>query len=312
MISKSQIKRFKAQSSAPLFKDQAKAFLVQGANRKRNPFRPETIRVYKSQIETNLNPYLGEIPLEVVGNAAVKGLAATLAIKGLSAATIELNINIIKQIRASAQDSEGAQLYPYTWNTEFIDAPEINNQKTPIASAQQVQDAINKNCGVISPLVAVLAGTGLRIGEILAITVGREDSGGNPWDGSKITVRSQRDGGAFVPTKTEAGVREIDLPEELNRYLRDKFFDGFMFPMSESYYRQQFTKCGIIGGFHSFRRFRVTHLRLQSVPESLIHFWIGHEDESVTDRYTKVGTEIESRKQWAQKAGLGFNLPETT
>jgi integrase len=39
--------------------------------------------------------------------------------------------------------------------------------------------------------------------------------------------------------------------------------------------------------FHSFRRFRVTHLRDQSVPEDILRFWIGHADKSVTDRYSK-------------------------
>jgi len=31
-------------------------------------------------------------------------------------------------------------------------------------------------------------------------------------------------------------------------------------------------------GFHSFRRFRVTYLRKNRVPEDLIRFWIGHAD----------------------------------
>jgi len=35
-------------------------------------------------------------------------------------------------------------------------------------------------------------------------------------------------------------------------------------------------------GFHAFRRYRVTHLRTQRVPEDLLRFWIGHADGSVT------------------------------
>jgi integrase len=309
-------KRLIAQSTAPLFRDQARLFLQQGTNRKRSPFRPATIKVYKSQIETNLNPNIGNLPLDVIGNKAVKDLAAVLAAKNLKPASIALNINIIKQIRGSAQDNEGAELYPYTWNTEFIDAPEIKDQSAPIASAQAVTDAIKSSDSGLPSLIAVLAGTGLRIGEALALVAHGDERQNNVWDRDKavIYVRQQRRAEKVGPTKTRAGIREIDLPLELNQFLSFQLMlndiNGFVFPMSENYYRQRLSKCGILGGFHSLRRFRVTHLRLQSVPESLIHFWIGHEDESVTDRYTKVGTEIESRKQWAQKAGLGFNLPE--
>ena len=42
-------------------------------------------------------------------------------------------------------------------------------------------------------------------------------------------------------------------------------------------------KCGC----HAFRRFRITHLRKNGVPEELIHFWAGHVGKSVTDDYSK-------------------------
>jgi integrase len=59
--------------------------------------------------------------------------------------------------------------------------------------------------------------------------------------------------------------------------------------------------------FHSFRRFRVTHLRDQSVPEDILRFWIGHADKSLTDRYSKMKQRIDSRKELAEKAGAGFS-----
>jgi integrase len=62
-------------------------------------------------------------------------------------------------------------------------------------------------------------------------------------------------------------------------------------------------------GFHAFRRFRVTLLRKQRVPEDLIRFWTGHADESVTDGYSKMKSDDEFRKLTAEQAGLGFSLP---
>ena len=63
-----------------------------------------------------------------------------------------------------------------------------------------------------------------------------------------------------------------------------------------------------VPGFHSLRRFRTTHLRMQQCPEDLIRFWLGHGSNSVTDRYSKVAEQREWRKEWAEKVGLGFEL----
>jgi hypothetical protein len=62
-------------------------------------------------------------------------------------------------------------------------------------------------------------------------------------------------------------------------------------------------------GFHAFRRYRVTHLRKQRVPEDLLRFWIGHADESVTDGYSKMKADVEFRSFTAEQAGLGFRMP---
>jgi hypothetical protein len=40
-------------------------------------------------------------------------------------------------------------------------------------------------------------------------------------------------------------------------------------------------------GLHAFRRFRVNQLRSSRVPESLIQYWIGHVEKSVTDLYER-------------------------
>jgi integrase len=64
-------------------------------------------------------------------------------------------------------------------------------------------------------------------------------------------------------------------------------------------------KCGC----HAFRRFRVTHLRKNGVPEDLIHFWAGHAGKSVTDDYSKLKDDLEFRKEVAIRIGLDFEIP---
>ncbi|MBZ5682395.1 MAG: tyrosine-type recombinase/integrase [Acidobacteriia bacterium] len=61
-------------------------------------------------------------------------------------------------------------------------------------------------------------------------------------------------------------------------------------------------------GFHCFRRFRVTHLRKNRVPEDLLRYWIGHADKSITDGYSKIKEDRAFRALCAESTGLGFSL----
>jgi integrase len=100
--------------------------------------------------------------------------------------------------------------------------------------------------------------------------------------------------------KTESGSREVDLcpalvamlKEYLDNRLKtlksDLLFQSrsgkplqqsnilrrTLHPILENFNKP---KCGC----HVFRRFRVTHLRKNGVPEDLIHFWAGHAGKSV-------------------------------
>jgi hypothetical protein len=65
--------------------------------------------------------------------------------------------------------------------------------------------------------------------------------------------------------------------------------------------------------FHSFRRFRVMHLRKSRVPWDLEKFWIGHANKDVTDKYAaQLKEDVEWRKDVAEKTGLGFALPASS
>jgi integrase len=311
---------------APLFATVYAEWLKNGIERNLDPFRPQTAKTYKSQIETNVLPVLGELPINTVGNKELNLVVRRMVKDGYSASTIALNINLIKDIRIFLRNDEGP-IYPVQWDTRTIDAPKVNKrlQKTPKASAQSLQAALKCTAGVLAHtqvLLALLAGSGLRIQEALAVKVGPDNLIDTFWlpEESKIIVRRQRDGNVFGPIKTEAGQdREVDIAKRLSDWMCRKILSfqltqfpksELLFPESESFYRNQFQKCGIFGGFHSIRRFRTTQIRMVGVPDPLVKFWIGHQDPSVTGRYTQVASEIQARKVHAEAAGLGFELPE--
>jgi integrase len=288
------------------FAQQARRFLTEGECRAKKPFRPNTIKNYKSQIETVINPLIGDKPMEDVGNKLLKEVCLELQEQDYSAKSINDILMIIKQIVKSAVDENGDFLYPREWNSKFIDAPAIENQKQPTVDAKTLLEAISKAIPGDKALYALLAGTGLRINEALGIGV-FDDGKSNFMAGGIVHVRSQRDGDA---PKTKAGVRQVDLTPELEIFVRANIQpkDNLMFPDSESSYRERMERNGILGGFHAFRRFRIDQMDATSTPEGLQRFWAGHAAKDVHQTYIKKAEKIEERKLWVEKTGLGFKL----
>jgi hypothetical protein len=60
--------------------------------------------------------------------------------------------------------------------------------------------------------------------------------------------------------------------------------------------------------FNIFRRFGITHLEKSDCPDALKHFWSGHAQKHISERYVKLLREREYRLQWAERIGLGFTL----
>jgi integrase len=298
------------------FKQQATWFLDQVKNRKRKPIKPATATSWKSHLAW-INPLLGEMPLASVNNLALKELVCKMAEAEFSPKTMHNYLQVVKMVVASAVNEQGEEIYPRKWNHEFIDLPQVTNQRRPTFTAEEVAKIVTAAEGQLRVLYSLLAGTGLRINEALAMEVS---------DISESTVRVRQSvwNGTVQTPKTASGLREVDVHSSLAEMLRAHIGDrrsGFLFqspsgnPLSDSNIRNRSLHpiLKAMGkqacGFHAFRRFRVTCLRKGRVPEDLIRFWIGHADKTVTDGYSKVKEDMVFRTVCAENVGLGFELP---
>lgn len=301
-----------------LFSTLAEKFMIDGAARKRKPLRPSSLRAYRSDLDTQLLPFFGQKQVQAIDGEQVKALVAQMAEHGLSGSSITRKVSLLKKILRSLRDKNGNQILSASWSSEYLDCPE-NSTTVPTITQQSLSAAFLGASTSQRALYALLAASGLRIAEALAVRIGPDDGISTIWipSESKIIVRVQRTREGVGPTKTKAGRREIDLCSELNNFLSETFIDLFtnacdpnslLFPKSEDFYRDQLEKDGIQGGFHSFRRFRITYLRLFGVPQPLVDFWDGHSGQTMSERYTRIGGELQARKEWAEKAGLGFKL----
>src|ERR1700722_8187301 len=88
---------------------------------------------------------------------------------------------------ASAVNENGEQIHPRTWNHEFMDLPEVKNQRQPTHTSEVMKVIVASSQGRERMLYAFLAATGLRIGEALGIEIDKHFSD----DFATLLIRQQ-------------------------------------------------------------------------------------------------------------------------
>ena len=59
-----------------------------------------------------------------------------MADAGLSPKMVNNVVQVVKMVVASAVNENGEQVHPRTWNHEFIDLPEVKNQRQPTFTSE--------------------------------------------------------------------------------------------------------------------------------------------------------------------------------
>ncbi len=78
------------------------------------------------------------MPLASVNNLAVKELVSHMAVAGFSPKTMRNYVQVVKMVVASAVNEQGEEIYPRKWNHEFIDLPQVANQRTPTFTVDEI------------------------------------------------------------------------------------------------------------------------------------------------------------------------------
>ena len=296
------------------FRQQAESWIESLSSRRRRPVKPATIQSWRSCVDKWLLPNLGHRTLSEVANAALKDLVEKMALAGLSTKSIINYTMVVKLIVASAVNAEGEQLHPRKWNHDFIGMPVLNGveQHRPTVTEAELREILAGSTKRYAVLFALLAGTGLRIGEALALKA----TDFSP-DCRVLQVSRSIWHGQEQAPKTPSAIRAVDIAEPLARILRELVADksGYLFAVKSSRPLQQrnvlraLHATGKKVGLHAFRRFRTETLRRARVPEDLTRLWLGHSKQSVTDLYAAgLAKDQAWRREWCERAGLGFSL----
>ncbi len=318
--------KVKAIEMGHTFREQAKKWLNQRTTRKRKPVKPATLRGWESYLDNHLNPLIGDMVLPYINNGTLKMLGENLTEAGLSPATIRDVAKVMRWVKASAVNENGDELYPTKWNYEFADIPVVENQYTPMFTGEEITRIIAEVEGKERMIFVLFAASGLRAGELFGLEV-------KHFNENAITVEQSVWEGRVQTPKTVNAYRQVDLHPTVAAMLREFIGDrkdGFIFrtrtgtPYLQSNFLRSslhpiLEKLGIEKqGFHSFRRFRVTHLESSYVPAALLKYWTGHAkpsdgiivQQAVTDKYIKMGKDTKFRADVAERIGLGFELPK--
>lgn len=285
--------------------EQSRICLDQLRSRKRRPAKPSTLATYQSLIQTHVVPMIGEWSLEKFGNKGMRDFVNALSAQSLSPKTVHDIVALTKKIVASAVTEEGDFVYPAKWNSSYIDMPEVGQQRAPTIAVGALEKAIHEAKQPYAAFFALLAGSGLRLSEALALRAGLQ-SVVSAWVGQVLYIQTQIYKTDDISPKTKAGVRIVDICKPLADYLGTvRPRNGRLFPFSKAT-AYKMARRHSIPGYHSLRRFRITHLRSQKVQELLIKNWVGHAGLTQTDEYVRISAD--EKRAEADRVGLGFKI----
>ena len=183
-----------------------------------------TSKNYKSHL-ARLNSLVGTVPLAKFTAKTLGECVQELKNAGLASKTIRELAAVAKQVVASITDYEGEPLYPRKWPEKVCRIPLQGKQKQPCFQAPEVEKIVEMaeaQAPRYGALCALLAGTGLRFSEALAIELGPEhpDSSTVSKDCRVVHVRRSVFGLVKTDVKTKSAVRDVDLCPELAEYLK--------------------------------------------------------------------------------------------
>ena len=300
-------------NTAPVttFKQQSDVWLDYLATRTRKPVKPATICGWRQALHAWILPNIGDKPVSDVSNGVLRELVAKMVAAGLSPKTIVNYSQVVKLVVASAVNDEGDQIYPRKWNHDFIGIPLVQKEKQhrPTVTETELGEILSSVSERYRVLFALLAGTGLRIGEALGLK-------GSDLSPDCRTIHVQRSvwRGQEQSPKTANSVRVVDVPESLAQVLHAHAKPGYLFSTAKGRPLQARNVLRVLHGtekrigFHAFRRFRLTWLRKRGVPSDLERCWMGHAAQEIGDIYSKLKDDVEYRREWCERAGLGFSV----
>lgn len=163
-----------------------------------------TARIVDNALRLHIRPALGSTPIGSVRRSDVQGLVKAMT-DSHAPGTVRNVYDVLARMFTSAVDDKVISASP----CRRITLPRMSDEEITPPTTEQVAELADTIAGRYRAAVVMLAGSGLRIGELLGLRVADVDF-------LRRTVRVERQrlqSGALAPPKTPKSVRTVPLGE---------------------------------------------------------------------------------------------------
>jgi integrase len=109
--------------------------------------------------------------LRLLDNLSVRPLVEKMCAPGLRPRTVNKYVEYVRQVMASLRAPNGEPVHKRTWDAETMDLPvvEYSEQRRPSIDAKVISRLVAASTGQEQAVYVLLAATGMRISEALAL-----------------------------------------------------------------------------------------------------------------------------------------------
>lgn len=177
--------------------------------------KPSGFKSYDSICKNHLLPVFGDTPVEEITPASIQAYVADKVRGGLSERTVANHVQVMRRLMHYATETGHVASSP----AASIVTPRQEPASTRLRylTAEQLRSLIEATPPAWRVLIATAAMTGLRKGELLALTFGDID-----FDRRTISVSKTIKGGVVTSPKTPWSIGVVPLPDSLVPLLEER------------------------------------------------------------------------------------------
>lgn len=183
-----------------------------------HPLKSQTRRGYRSVLRSELLPYFGSTPLPKITHAMAREWFAAAHRPGRKDNTLRQHVAVLKSVLKSARADGHIASLP----TDALRVPRQVRHRPRVLTFAEAMRLIGCAPEGAPPLIAVAVFTGLRLGEILALTREDVDLPGRVIHVQATLSEVNRREPRLLrePPKSDAGYRDVPIVEPLADVLR--------------------------------------------------------------------------------------------
>jgi integrase len=257
--------------------------------------KPSTVRAAQSHLRTHILPAMGDAPLTAITTRNVQAFISSMSTNGLTRKSCE---NVLQTLSSLVKTAKAWRYIPEVFERAALSLPRAAEKtEERFFTAEQVKLIIAASEEPYSTLWAVLALTGCRAGEILALRRGDLD-----FDKRVIRIRRTLDGATRLThaPKSKSSSADLPMPTALEKRLRTFLAEHWRANESDLLFcnrkgkpmqrdkaafvlQETLSQLGIEkAAFHAFRHMAASELLESGAAPSVVQRQMRHSDARIT------------------------------